>query len=85
LQELIIPLFEETNDPMIDYIEQSLFKVAKPAPKHFCGPIVSPYHDFIQEMMNLPAPVVNGEHPALPPSSLHVQSKKHKDVVMRIV
>jgi hypothetical protein len=69
IQELIIPLFEETNDPMVDYIKQSLFKVDKPAPKHFCRPIVSPDHDFIQEMMHLPAPVVNGEHLALPPSS----------------
>jgi hypothetical protein len=40
------------------------------------GRIFSPDHAFIREMMNLPAPFANGEHPALPPSSRHMQSKK---------
>ncbi len=40
------------------------------------GPIVSPDHAFIQEMMNLPAPFANGEYSAFPLGSRHVQSKK---------
>ncbi len=44
------------------------------------GPIVSPDQSFIQEMMNLPAPFANGEHPALPLSFRHVH-----DIVYNII
>ncbi len=65
IRELIVFLFKETNDAMINY-KVNLFNVAKPQQKHSWGPIVSPYHELLQEMMALPAPVINGEHPTLP-------------------
>ncbi len=66
IQDLIVPFFGETNDAMINYIKQNLFKVAKPQPTRPWGPIVAHDYDFIVEMMALPAPIFNGEHLALP-------------------
>jgi hypothetical protein len=65
IRELIVFLFKVTNDAMINY-KVNLFNFAKPQQKYSWGPILSPYHELLQEMMALPAPVIDGEHPTLP-------------------
>ena len=39
-RQLIMPFFEESSDPMADYIKKNLFKVNKPARDAPWGPIV---------------------------------------------
>jgi hypothetical protein len=39
IQELIVPLFEDSNDAMIDYNKKSLFKVDQPTKDSPWGPI----------------------------------------------
>jgi len=64
-RQLIMPFFEESSDPMVDYIKKTLFNVNTPARDAPWGPIVPPENPIMEAMMALPRPSVNGVHPAL--------------------
>ena len=61
-----MPFFEESSDPMVDYIKKTLFNVNTPARDAPWGPIVSPENPIMEAMMALPRPSVHGVYPALP-------------------
>ena len=65
-RQLIMPFFEESSDPMVDYIKKTLFNVNTPARDAPWGPIVPPENPIMEAMMALPRPSVNGVHPAIP-------------------
>ncbi len=67
-----MPFFEESIDPMVDYIKKNLFNVDTSAKDAPWGPIVPPENLIMEAMMVLPRLSVNrhGVHPALPARSI---------------
>ena len=67
-QALLVPFFKESIYDMVEHIKFTLFNVIKPLPSRPWGPIISLVNQVMEAMtrMALPAPTVNGLHPALP-------------------
>ena len=63
-QALIEPFFEDSIDPMVDYIKANLFNVNKPPRGGLWGPIVPTDNPIMVDMMAQPPLTVNGVHPA---------------------
>ncbi len=61
-KQLLMLFFEDSSDPMVDYIKKNLFNVNTPARDAPLGPIAPSGNPIMEAMMAHPRPSVNGVH-----------------------